>query len=127
MNEDQLPNEAIPDSSTVPIFWKPQDDTELVAEIFETLLASVKIVYLVTAKQEFHTIRQERIVVVLHHNTLKDLFIRGPSERFQNKHYWDNVFLLSPTEPKHGATVGEVMECIRYACLVRSDATNLYG
>ena len=127
MDEDQFLNEPNSNRSIVPIFWKAQDDTEFIAEVFETLVAGVKAVHLVTAKQEFHAIRQEGVIVVFHHDTLENFFIRGPSERFQDQHDWNNIFLLPPAESKHGATVGEVMEGICYTCLVKSDAAYLYG
>ena len=75
MNEDQFLDEPNSDSFNGPIFRKAQDDAELVTEVFETLVASVKIIHLVAAEQEFHAIRQERIIVVPHHDTLKNLFI----------------------------------------------------
>ena len=75
MYEDHLLNKPDTDGFIVPIFWESHNDTELVAEVFKTLVASVKIVHLVTAKQEFHSIRQKRVIVVLHHNTLEDFFI----------------------------------------------------
>jgi hypothetical protein len=63
----------------------------------------------------------------LHNDALEDLLVGGIDKGFKDEHDGDNIFLLSPRESEHGATVGEVVKGVGDSGLIWTYATNLDG
>ena len=127
MDKDNLIDQPDTDCLVRPIFRHVHYHTEFVTQILQALLASVQVIHLEAAQEQFDAVGQESVFIVLHHDTFENLLVRGRYESLEDQHDGDDIFLFPPTEPEHCATVRQVMERVRNACLVGAYTTDLNG
>lgn len=99
MYKHDLLNHPVTQCHVIVVLWLAEHNTELISKVLQTLVAGVQVKHLETPQQQFHSVRQESIFVVLHDDTLEDLAVRRANQSFENKHDGNHVFLLSPAEP----------------------------
>jgi hypothetical protein len=98
MHENHLVNQPCPQRLIIPVFGLAENDTEFITEVLQTLIGSFERVHFEASQEKFHAIRQEGIVVILHHYAFKDFLVGSIDKAFQDKHDRHDVLLLSPAE-----------------------------
>lgn len=126
MDEDDLVDQPYTDRLVSPVLRHVDHYPEFVAKVLQTLVAGVEMIHLEASQEQLDAIRQECVSVVLHHDTLEDLFVGSGYESLQDEHDGNNIFLFSPAETEHRATVRQVVECVRRACLVGAHTAYLH-
>jgi len=126
MGKNDSVEEVLSDFLVSPIFRASENDSELVTKEFEALLTSEQAITLESSKEQFDTIRHERVSEILLSDTEEDLLVGSTGESLEDHDYRYHVFRFSPTESKSRSSVREVVKGVGLGCLVDSYRSDRY-
>ena len=127
MHEHHFLDEPVPELGVCPVVGHAKDDTKLVTQVLHALIPGAQSVRLEASEEQLDTVRHERVLVVLHDETLEYLLVGRPDEGLEEQHHGNHVLLLAPGEAEGRAAVGEVMQRVGDAGLVGAHAADLDG